>query len=494
MWGDTLLNKQQILQQIRLEYNEGADFLYQTKQRWVDQLQLLSNLQRGKDRVSSTLLWSFFHRVHSNIYSNTMSVEFVAGSDDEMENAEYLNKLATNDNQEMGKDVIDYDKIWDALAFSRGYVETIKFNKKRKIMEPVVINPLMLSYDPYFEDIQDWRYYSKWILRSGADIERLIRTGDIDGIKSSREIVSGAEGQIWDYKVRREKARNVNSPGTDTASPNGIYQILEHYTYIDGEKHVVWTDRDITKILRSEKLEFDDLDDGGSRWPIVATDIFREPHSTKGVSVFDLIEDKHRALNVLYNLSYIAAKDAATPLYQYIPEKVKNQAQLFQRQIMQHIPVDEMNAIAPLAKAPAITNDVLQFANILKSETAEAIGTSQLSQMIRPGKKTATEAAVLQQIADLTGSLQSKIVAMGEKEFWSHWYHRYIKNTKAGEVKMVTISHAGTHAFENIDLGNIKTKLPPRIIVMAPKEAEYKEMVERRELAQQFAVFQQVIP
>ena len=494
--GCTILDTTQKLQQINNEFQEGTDFLLNKKQRWVKQLQLLSNLSRGEENISSTMLWSYFNRVHSNLYDNKMQVKFIPTSDDEMKNAESLNKLASNDFQEMGMDIIGYDWLWDALAFSRGYVETLQFNKKRKIMTPVVINPLMLSYDPYFTSVQEWRYYSKWILKSKNQLEKLIEQKVIDGIKNCKEIASGADGQVWDYKVKRENARDTNPAGVDSKSQtNGIYQILEHYTYFDGKKMVVWTDKNITKILREEELKLnDDPENDGSRWPIVAKDVFREPHSTIGVSIFDLVEDKHRALNVLYNLSYIAAKDEATPIYEYIPDDVINQSQLFQRQIMQHIPVNKTGSIQPIKKNPAITNSMLQFANILKGETAEAIGTAQLSQPAQKGKKTASESAILQQIADLTSSLQSKIIAQGEQEFWSHWYWRYRTNVKSGDLKMVAIAHAGQHSFESISMEDIKTKLPPRIQVLSSKEAQYKEMVERRELAQQFPIFQQVIP
>jgi hypothetical protein len=47
--------------------------------------------------------------------------------------------------------------------------------------------------------------------------------------------------------------------------------------------------------------------------------------------------------------------------------------------------------------------------------------------------------------------------------------------------------------FEKINLGDIKTKYPPGVQVFSAKEAEYKELVERRDLMELFPAFQQTL-
>lgn len=494
------------LSQIRTEYEEGRSFLENRKIRSVDQLKLMNNLSRSDETVSSTMLFSFFNRVFAGLYSPTLQIKFVPNEDSEQKNVGMLNKLAVCDFQDMNMDIIEYDWTWDACFFSRGYCETLKFNKNRKIMEPVVINPLMLGYDPIFENPEDWRYYWKWISRSGAQINRLIKDNVVTGIKSAKDIPSGMDPEVWNYKVLREQAKVVTSQGPDSQSPtpstgNGVYQLLEHYTYFDTpDKYVVWTDRDITKILREEKLELNDDPEvkDGSKWPIVIREIFREPHSSYPVSVPDLIEDKHRAENVILNLAYIAAKDEATPIYVYKEDALTQPSQLLQRQIMQHIEVtadsDTQTSISPLRKAQGLSSSTMQLMNILKNEAAEAIGTSQISPIVSKGKKTATDASIQQQIADLVGALQSRIIGKSEKQFWSHWYQRYVNNMKEGDQKILAVTNSQFSTFERIQLEDIKTELPPKALVFSSREAEFKETVERRELAQQFGVFQETMP
>lgn len=492
------------LAQIRTEYEEGRSFLENRKLRSVDQLKLMNNLSRSDQSIASTMLFSFFNRVFSGLYTPTIQVKFLPNEDSEQKNVSMLNKLAVCDFQDMDMDMVEYDWTWDACFFARGYCETLKFNKKRKIMEPVVINPLMFGYDPIFEDVVDWRYYWKWISRSAAQINYLIKKGVIKGITSAKDITSGMDDQVWNYKVLREQAKVVTAQGPDSPTPsgggtaNGVYQILEHYTYFDTtDKYVVWVDKDITKILREEKLELNDdpeIEDG-SKWPIVIREIFREPHSSYPVSIPDLIEDKHRAENVLLNLAFIAAKDEATPIYVYKEDALTNPSQLLQRQINQHIEVtnesDTQTSISPLRKSVGLSNSTMQLMNIMKNEAAEAVGTSQISPIVSKGKKTATDSSIQQQIADLVGALQSRIIGKSEKEFWSHWYQRYIHNMKEGDQKILAVTNSQFSTFERIQLEDIKTELPPKAIIYSSREAEFKETVERREIAQQFPVIQE---
>ncbi len=78
----------------------------------------------------------------------------------------------------------------------------------------------------------------------------------------------------------------------------------------------------------------------------------------------------------------------------------------------------------------------------------------------------------------------------GAAEFWSHWYQRYVRYTNDGDEKIATIVGVKGITFEKIALGEIKTKYPPGVLVFSAKEAEYKELVERRDLMQMLPDFQ----
>lgn len=474
-------------------YYESFLFLQARKTRQAAQLVLMNNLNRGDENISSTLLMTLFHRALSSLYDDKIQVKFLPSQGILQEQLNSYNVLAQSDYNEMNKAKIDYDWAWDALFFGRGYLETIRFDKKRKILQPQVINPLVFGYDPYNENVQDWRYYWKWISKNKWEIDALIKKGIITGIKSSSELSPGIEPYLWQYKIRRDAAKLAVQPPIDSINRD-IFQILEFYGYNDeGKKCVYWTDKNISKILMESELDLNDGEqiiapngeviDSESKWPIVVKQIFREPHSSIDFSLADLLEDKHRAKSVLLNLAFIAAKDRANPLYWYNPDKIKDISQFFQRQINQHIPTDGPDAVGPINTEDPMSAGLIQFISMLTQEANDPAGTGQIGQpMAAKGDKTATHDAIQQQLNDMAQSLQSKVMQFGEAEFWSHWFHRYQRYGKDLGSKMANIIGVKGVDSKEIDLTDFQTKFPPGVLVYSAKEAEYKEMILRRDL------------
>lgn len=474
-------------------YRESFDFLDTRKRRQVRQLVLLNNSQRGDQNIASTLLLTLFNRILSALYDDKIQVKFLPSQGILQEQLNAYNLLAQSDYLEMEKAKLDYDWVWDTLFFGRGYVETLRFDKKRKLLTPSVINPLVFGYDPYFENVQDWRYYWKWIIKSKYEIERLIKDGTIKGIRSIKDIASGVEPTLWDYKTKRDQAKKAIEPSPDSYE-GGVYQILEFYGYNKaGNRAVFWLDKDFSKVIYEEELDLRDGVEGMSKWPIVVKEAFREPHSTVNFSVADLLEDKHRAKSVLLNLAYIAAKDQANPLYGYNPDKVKDITQFFARQINQHIPMEDETAAWPLQKASGMSADLINFISTLTTEANEPVGTGTVLQPETRGPDTATEAAIDQQLNDLAQSLQSKVLQFGEKEFWSHWFHRYQRYGKELGDKMANIVGVKGVDSQMIDLTVFQTSFPPGVMVYSAKEAEYKELVLRRDLMQLYPALAQTL-
>ena len=241
------------VQDIHSKYSESFKFLQARKRRQVAQLVLLNNLNRGDQNIASTLLLTLFDRLLSSLYDDKLQIKFLPSQGILQEQINSYNSLAQSDYLEMGKAKLDYDWCWDTLFFGRGYLETLRFNKKRKIMQPEVINPLVFGYDPYFENVQDWRYYWKWITKSKWEIKKLIKAGVIDGISKPEEIPTGVETYLWDYKIKRDEAKKGLAMATDTQLGD-VYQILEFYGYNDkGEKSVYWVDKGFSKILFEDK-------------------------------------------------------------------------------------------------------------------------------------------------------------------------------------------------------------------------------------------------
>lgn len=482
-------------------YQEAFEFLQARKKRQAAQLVLLSNMRRGDANIASTLMLTLFDRVMAGIYDDKIQVKFIPSQGIDQNQINAYNVLAQSDYQEMGKPKLDYDWCWDTLFFGRGYMETVRFDKRKKIMQPHVINPLAFGYDPYFENPQEWRYYWKWITKSKVDLMRLQKAGALENGVDVDNLQSGIDPYLWDYKTRRDQAREGVEPSIEPYSGD-VFQILEYYGYDEaGKKCVYWTDKDFSVILYKRKLDLGDgeeeiLLDGesverDSQWPIVVKEAFRVPHSSIPISVADLLEDKHRAKSVLLNLAYIAAKDQANPLYGYNPDKVHDVSQFLNRQISQHIPMDDEGAAWPLNKASTMSPELMAFINMLTQEANEPVGTGQTLQPQQGGSDTATEVAIDQQLNDLAQSLQSKVMQFGESEFWSHWFHRYAKH--ADELKEKTANIIGTKGVDTtiVSLENFNADFPPGVMVYSAKEAEYKNLVKRRDWMQLYPILAQ---
>lgn len=492
------------LGQIQTNYQESFEFLQHRKQRQVDQLVLLSNLRRGDQNISSTLLLTLFNRVMSSIYDDKMQVKFLPSQGLLQEEINAYNVLAQSDYQEMGKAKLDYDWCWDTLFFGKGFMETIRFDKKKKILQPNTINPLMFGYDPYFDNHQDWRYYWKWITKSKNDIKLLQKAKVLDKDFDIDQLQGGIDPYIWDYKTKRDEARDGIQPPMEPANGD-VYQFLEFYCHNDkGVKTVYWTDKNFSQIIYEKELDLDDGDeiimpDGesvqmNSKWPIVVKEAFRVPHQSIPISIADLLEDKHRAKSVLLNLAFIAAKDQANPLYGYNPDKVKDVSQFLSRQINQHIPMDDESAAWPLNKASAMSPDLQAFIQYLDSEAQEPMGAGK--PMSVPGgstKQTATQASLDQQLNDMAQSLQSKVMQFGEQEFWSHWFHRYARH--ADELKEKTANIIGVKGVDTqiVDLTKFKADFPPGVMIYSAKEAEYKDLVKKRDYMQILPILAQTM-
>lgn len=441
----------------------------------------------------------------AGVYDDKMQVKFLPSQGITQDQINAYNVLAQSDYLEMGgeggKAKHDYDWCWDAMFFGRGYSETLRFDMDRKIMQPSVINPLVFGYDPYFDNPQDWRYYWKWISRSKVTLNKLEKAGALECKVS--EIASGMESYLWDYTTKRDQAREGIVPPIDSlASMDGkggdVYQLLEIYCYNEkGEKYVYWTDKNFSKIVYKSKLDLGDgedivMPDGktietDSRWPIVVKEAVRIPHSNLPISIADLLEDKHRAKSVLLNLAYIAAKDEANPVYWY-NDNITDKSQFLSRQINQHIKL-EGNAtgdlsVGPINKARVMNPELTNFINILTQEANEPVGTGQVLEPKGKSSNTATEAAIDQQMNDLAQSLTSKVMQFGEQTFWSHWFHRYAKNADALESKMANIVGVKGVDTQIIDLKKFNTDYPPGVMVYSAKEAEYKNLVKRRDFMQ----------
>ena len=144
--------------------------------------------------------------------------------------------------------------------------------------------------------------------------------------------------------------------------------------------------------------------------------------------------------------------------------------------------MDDETAAWPLNKEDPMSAGLINFITMLQQEANAPIGTGQALQPETGGQETATEVAIEQQLNDMAQSLQSKVMQFGEQEFWSHWFHRYSKYGEELGSKMANIVGVKGVKTEEVQMSDFQTDFPPGVLVYSAKEAEFKELVMRRDL------------
>lgn len=466
-----------ILDAVKKEYQEGEDFLRTKKNQWLQNLKIFLNLEKAPTSVSSSLLPNIFNFLLGFFYQGKHNYAFYSPEEADAKKIANLNKLAEFEYAEMNKEMIDYDSTWDALFYGISFIDLNKWDKENKRVVPEVINPFFFVYDPYFPTQSEWRYYGKWIIKSLSDLISLYKKGIL--LEDPRKIPAGIDSEIWSKKIQIEKARGGNATTPESSSPNKVFQILEFYTILPetGQRIRVWVDKEFTNLLLIDTSISQD------RWNIVIKQLAREPHISAPSSKVDRIEDKHRLLNVLLNLISIKSKDWATPIYEYEYDNVKDKTVLLQRQINQHIPVEKLGSIAPLTKDPPVDGSILAFLQYIEQDAQKASGAYNLFTSTR--KKSATESALLQQLAETVLSADAKILSQGEKNFWLNWFKQYKdKLSKNDVLKIQIVSPEGFVKYETLKKDDIIPSKEPSVTVISSIEKEYKELVIRRDLMQ----------
>ena len=141
-----------------------------------------------------------------------------------------------------------------------------------------------------------------------------------------------------------------------------------------------------------------------------------------------------------------------------------------------------------------MTADLISFIQMMDAEAENPIGAGKPMDNATGGSdKTATQAALNQQLNDMAQSLQSKVMQFGESEFWSHWFHRYARHADELKEKMANIVGVKGVDTRIIDLKDFKTDYPPGVMVFSAKEAEYKNLVKRRDMMQMFPALAQTL-
>lgn len=482
----------ELSKQIAAEYTVGYNFMYPKFVEWNRRLKILNNQVRGKGKVGSTLMFTIHQTILAAMYSDRISVKFAPRNDGDQEQAERWGDLAKYDYKAMGKPQLDYDWIYDTLAFSYGLVLMHEWDSETKTPVPINIDTTTWIRDPEAISITGKqngegkaRFGGRWIYLTKYQVQEYIDIGIFDGIKSIDDLKAGTTGNIMAENSRLRK-QNMGYQATNTqdeplTGANTLYAFLQWFTFDEKGvpgifyKHGGGGEGAGGMIVGHKELR--DAEDKPMKFfPIALRKIHPQSGQWDGYSVFDGTEDKQRAMAILENVSLDLAKFTVYSRYVYDSTRIKNRAELKKYELNQFIPVagNTAGVIQEIPKAH-ISNDISFTITTLTNEAERAMATPEIQQGVQSSQnRSATEnAQVAQNVATRYG-LNAKVFAWSEEQFWYLWRGIYKKHFKNAQEKLVRITGDSGMTFRKMTPENLRMEEDPDIIIesLAISDAE----------------------
>ena len=436
----------EILNQIRVEYNFAYQYMNPKRLQNLDRMRLYSNQTRDKSLVGETLVFTVFQTVFSKLYEDSLSVKFSPGHKDDVNKVQSLSPIARYDYGQMDKDQIDYDWDWYTCFWGAGFLDVSEWDPDEKIMRPSVIDNATFLLDPNCTLINgDKRGFGKarfW----GREIAKTKFDMSNEGYENYETLAGSNDYSSLAYqdKQARATAQNLGSDVSPTGYDNDYLPLLEWATTVDGKKYIFTSDLKFTKLCKAKEWKQD-------KWPIIHRKLFPIPGDPFGVSVPDLVEDKHRARSVLMNLGLLDAKSSLYPMYVYDRNAISPTTDLsigFNKWIPSDGPVN--GAVQNLPKQP-IGQIVSYIMDVLDQAAQKATAASSMQQGVQSEKpRSANEVVRVFNSSEERISTSAKVFGWSEREFWRFWLEMYEEYFKSAHEKFVRIEGAFGPKFEQI--------------------------------------------
>lgn len=475
----TVEERAQLIKQVEEELKLTRDAYNNKLEIHKTRLKLYNNQRRDEDTVGDTTLFTTINTIVAALYDDQLSVEFEPGEFGDIEQAENLDGVAKYDYTKMGKDQLDYYWIWDTVFFGAGYVNMYNYDRKKKLSQPELIDPLSLLKDPDAKSLNGdinrngaARFWGRFITKSHASVSNN-KSFDISGLRA------GYDKNSERYKAQqaRKDAQGVDQvQDADLVAPkptdNSQYELLEWFTHFKGKKCVVYLGNDLSKIVKYNVLG--DLDD---IWKVAERHLYPISHENNGVSVCDLVEDKQRHRAVTLNLAMRQMKYELFPSWLYNRNVIKNPNALRQVGFNKFIPVDgnPQGLVEALNKTTTTDKAMVQYIlDSLDQAAQKATSTPELQQgIISEQKRTLGELNLISNKVDSRLSLAFKIFGWSEKFFWYLWFRNYAEKMNSDiDDKVIKIKGAYGFRFKKLTKAEIVGNAEPDIIINSKLIAE----------------------
>lgn len=482
---DLPISKEDLLRQIKSEYEVSLRYMKNTFEEWKKRLKLLANIRRHRLSVGDTLLFEIMQTVVASLYSDSLDSEWLPVGKNDEEIAENLNYTSRYDHRLMNKAKIDYEWIWDACFFSYGLVFNTGFNKEKKCPIFTTIDPMTFLYDTYATSINGDMAGLGRCHYMGHEI--YMTESEIDShpdflIKGKRiKSVDGPDSQSIFIPNRTARAEALGSDKPlkdrgDLVGENREIALLEWFTTIKGEIYLVVLADNFKKIARFRKI--------GKEFPVVKRDIYPTPHSFRGISVPDLVEDKQRARAKTMNTSLEAVTRNTYSMHFFDSNKVKKE-DLANYELDKFVPVDgSPTQVVDSMRKSQVNSEVQWILGELSNNAQSGTATPDIRQgAIMNTQRSATELGLIDKGTDTRYGLTAKIFGWSEREFWLLWYQNYKKYFKNGLIeKEISLRGPAGRTWKTLSSKNLLAIEDPDVDIISKNVANAQKMQQAQAL------------
>lgn len=497
--------QEQLITQVKSEYNAGKDHLLAKLNDYYQILRIYNNRRRKKDKVGEPLLFTVHQSLLAALTDDRMTVNFggIETGDDEV--AENLQTVAEYDYDLMGKAMLDYFWNWNTLLFGRACVLMADFDRDRMCPNPKLLDPLSLLRDPKGTVVNKSNFgrpvrYIGW----ETEVTKYELNQMSDDLMNLELLIPsqsalGSSDLLRRAKQERDQAQNRNSTElekntsdtkyVDETNWNTEYTVLEWFTHFKGRKCFVMLGNDQEIILRYRVIE-------GDEFPIVDKACYPSAHDWDGTSLGDLLEDKQRMKAILLNLGVEQARLDAYPVTIYDKNKIDTPSDLRTRK-RRAIPVDGVvgnQVIMPITKNSPNMGLYNYIFNALDYSAQRATATPELQQgVISKDARTLGELNLVAAKVDTRYSLMSKLFAISEKKFWQYYYALLKINMKDDiDKKIVRIAgELNAYPVRTFTKSNLIATVDPDITIISKTLSDAQRIRSLQNYSQVYAVVRQ---
>ena len=465
-----------LIDQVGSEYNSAWDFMKPKLDEWALRLKLYNNQKRDKKAVGDPLMFTVHQTVLASLYSDRLTQEFAPREEGDEDIADNLTSLATFDQDDMEKDIIDYEWDWDASFFGRGLCLLMEFDRANMTPLPEVVDMMTWLRDPNAKSVNGdrrgrgaMRFGGREIRMTQRDMKKAEIYFNIDKIDTDKKDINSVLDR--NSQLRAEAQGLGDTTLKSLTGENKDYRLLEWFTWYNGKMVLVALANNRSLVVR-----FTELPDGP--WPIIDRAIYPMSKDWDGVSIPDLTEDKQRARSIMQNLGIKSAEAGLHPMYLYNTTKIKNKNDLnFEFNKFVGVDGDVNNAAVPL-QVPGVKQEVKWIMDILDTAAQRATATPEIQQGVQSGsKRTAFEMNLVSSKVDTRYSLSAKVFGWSEKRFWKQWYRLYKRHFNSGiDKKVVRVVGAMSSQWKTLKHADIIAKTDPDVEIESQVISESKRM------------------